>query len=223
MTNPEFSSEFDVLYDSIASDQAPGFNAYEKSVLLTEAQEELVVELYSGMNIAGSFEENEELRRGLRNLIKSCSPSKAKDVVKLYASSQAFTLPPDVLFITYESVVFADLNVKCLSENTEVVPVTQDELHRVMKNPFRMANEKRVLRVDKGADTVELISKYTIGSYNIMYLKRPSPIILEDLSDMSINNLKKSNECELDPILHRPILERAVKRAIASMGIGQSK
>lgn len=33
----EFSNEFDVLYNSITSNQAPGIDEYEKSVFLTEA------------------------------------------------------------------------------------------------------------------------------------------------------------------------------------------
>ena len=46
MTNNEFSNEFDVLYQNIASNQAPGLDAYEKSVFLTMAQEQIVLELY---------------------------------------------------------------------------------------------------------------------------------------------------------------------------------
>jgi hypothetical protein len=37
MTNPEFSDEFDIYYNNITSNQAPGLNEYEKSVFLTEA------------------------------------------------------------------------------------------------------------------------------------------------------------------------------------------
>lgn len=37
MTLQEFSDEFDVLYNNITSNQAPGLNEYEKSVFLTKA------------------------------------------------------------------------------------------------------------------------------------------------------------------------------------------
>ena len=37
MTTPEFSNEFDVLYNNIMSNAAPGLNEYEKSVFLTKA------------------------------------------------------------------------------------------------------------------------------------------------------------------------------------------
>ena len=32
MTNPELENEFDILYNNITSNQAPGLDAYEKSV-----------------------------------------------------------------------------------------------------------------------------------------------------------------------------------------------
>ena len=42
MTNYEFSNEFDILYNNISSNQAPGLDEYEKSVFLTKAQEEIL-------------------------------------------------------------------------------------------------------------------------------------------------------------------------------------
>lgn len=38
----EFSNEFDILYNSITSNQAPGLDEYEKSVFLTKAQDEIL-------------------------------------------------------------------------------------------------------------------------------------------------------------------------------------
>ena len=42
MTTQEFSTEFDVLYNNIASNGAPSINEYEKYVFLTKAQNELI-------------------------------------------------------------------------------------------------------------------------------------------------------------------------------------
>ena len=42
MTTQEFSNEFDVLYNNIMSNQAPGLDEYEKSVFLTKAQNEIL-------------------------------------------------------------------------------------------------------------------------------------------------------------------------------------
>ena len=42
MTTQEFSNEFDVLYNNIMSNAAPGLDEYEKSVFLTKAQNEVL-------------------------------------------------------------------------------------------------------------------------------------------------------------------------------------
>lgn len=42
MTTTEFSNEFDILYNNITSNQAPGLDEYEKSVFLTRAQEDIL-------------------------------------------------------------------------------------------------------------------------------------------------------------------------------------
>lgn len=43
MTCQEFSDQFDVLYNNITSNQAPGLDEYEKSVFLTRAQNEILL------------------------------------------------------------------------------------------------------------------------------------------------------------------------------------
>ena len=50
-TTTEWRIEFDLLYNNILSDQAPGLNDYERSVILTQAQEEVVITLYSGRRL----------------------------------------------------------------------------------------------------------------------------------------------------------------------------
>lgn len=42
MTTTEFSNQFEILYNNITSNQAPGLDEYEKSVILTQAQEEIL-------------------------------------------------------------------------------------------------------------------------------------------------------------------------------------
>ena len=98
----------------------------------------------------------------------------------------------------------------------EVVPVRQDEYNRIKKNPFRGPSDRRVIRIDTGASTVELISKYNIERYFIKYLSKPKPIILENITSdsLSIDNETEKMGCSLNTALHRPILERAVALAI---------
>lgn len=220
MTNDEFSNEFDTLLSSYSdSTSTLEFDEYEKSVFLTKAQEEIVIDLYNGKNPSGdSFEKTEEIRRYLSNLVKTklyAIKDKQEGYIGLSKDSVFFELPPDLWFITYESV---DLDgVKCKTIDTIVVPVTQDEFYNIQKNPFRGPGNKRVLRIDAGKDIIELVSKYDIKNYTIRYLSRPNPIVLVDLpSHLSINNINRKTECELSTAVHRALLERAVGQAIMS-------
>jgi hypothetical protein len=99
-----------------------------------------------------------------------------------------------------------------------VYPVSQDELYKILKNPFRGPNNSRVLRLDSCYNVVELISNYNIENYIIRYVKKPNPIILCNLEDgLSINGLSSESECMLDSSLHRTILDRAVALALQTM------
>lgn len=227
MTTEEFSNEFDTLLNSYSTIEAFGktpstveLDEYEKSIFLTNAQEEIVIGMYNGENPFGdSFERTEEIRRYLSTLIKTYTTADKKvGYIGLSKSSVFFELPDDLWFITYESVNLKDDGLGCMNgEDISVIPITQDEYHRIGKNPFRGTNERRALRLDLSGKVVEIISKYNVESYLIRYLSRPTPIVLTDLTDnLSINGISVKTECELNPVIHRAILERAVKLAIMS-------
>lgn len=227
MTTEEFSNEFDTLLNSYSTIEAFGktpstveLDEYEKSVFLTNAQEEIVIGMYNGKNpFRDSFERTEEIRRYLSDLIKTYTTTDKKvGYTGLSKSSVFFELPDDLWFITYESVNLKDDGLGCMSgEDISVIPITQDEYHRIRKNPFRGTNERRALRLDLSGKVVEIVSKYNVESYLVRYLSRPAPIILTDLADnLSINGISVKTECELNPVIHRAILERAVKLAIIS-------
>jgi hypothetical protein len=71
-TAQEWEQEFDILYNSINSNVAPALDSYEKSVLLTMAQEQVVKALYTG-STDGGFEASEANRRHLDTLVKEAT------------------------------------------------------------------------------------------------------------------------------------------------------
>ena len=209
MTNPEFSYEFDILYNNIMSNQAPGLDEYEKSVFLTKALEEITVSLYTGKYpLYEGFESTEEIRRYLNSLYETYIYNNSN--LNSNSSSLEVNLPPSVLFIVYESAIVDNKELM-------VVPTTYDEYHRVKRNPFRQANSRRVLRLEKSGIII-LDSIVPINSYKMVYLRKPQPIILTNLSEgLTINDSNKETPCELPEALHRTILERAVQLAKISM------
>ena len=229
MSTEEFSNEFDVLIQSFTQNVKFGntdsiaFTEYEKSVFLTKAQEQIVIELYNGKNpYNDSFEKTEEIRRYLNFLVKTTSLTPLTDNElnnnKITDKSFIFVLPEDLLFITYESV--DTTNSICGSNsNVQVYPVTQDQFHRVINNPFRRS-KRRVLRLDAGNNMVELISNNNITNYKIRYLSRPQPIIIQALfNNLAIDGVSTKTECQLHSSLHRLILERAVRMGLLSKSI----
>ena len=220
----EWENGFDLLYQNITSNQAPGLNSYEKSVFLTEAEYAVVIGLYNGA-IKDSFEETEEVTSYLANLVSQedcCQASNAPHVVD---NSTVFELPDDLLFITLE---VCKISVDgCGMKDAVVVPVTQDEFWRTYRNPFKRHNNERVLRLSYGASDAissglyssrfsELISNNEIGKYTVRYVKKPEPIILVDLEDgLTIEGESKAKTCKLNEHLHQAILEEAVRRAKA--------
>lgn len=234
MTTEEFSNEFDTLLNSYSAVGEFGkvsstikLDEYEKSIFLTKAQEEIVISMYNSKNQFGdSFEKTEEVRRYLSSLVKTYTTTDKKvEYTGLSKSSVFFELPDDLWFITYETVNLKDDGLGCMSgENISVIPITQDEYHRIRNNPFRGTNERRVLRFDLSDKVIEIISKYNVEKYLVRYLSRPTPIILTDLTDgLSINDLSTKTKCKLNPVIHRAILDRAVKLAIMSKATNTGK
>ena len=224
MTTSEFSNEFDILISSyLQSYNSMAFDEYEKSVFLTKAAYDLVVGLYSGrLNIQGTFESTEELRRYLDSLVKTKSydtPSTSTNI-GVSNSSIFYTLPSNIAFITLEQIIFNDNTLGCFDgSRANVMPITHDEYNKIKDNPFRGPTRYKALRLDYGNHEVEIISKYKVGKYLIKYIEQPSPIVLENLPDnLSINGVSVQTECTLHPLLHRRILEMAVREALLSRG-----
>lgn len=215
MTTQEFSNEFDVLYNNIMSNQSPGLNEYEKSVLLTQAQESFILDIYTGKYNNSSFESTEEVISYINTLVKQVELTTPIIGEGISNNSVFYQLPNDLWYITYESAILEDESLEYENNKAVIVkPITQDKFYFINRNPFKKANNKRVLRLILDNKS-ELISEYNIKSYIIRYISKPSPIILEDLSNygVSINGVTEVTDCKLNPASHRIILNRAVQLA----------
>lgn len=221
MTNKEFSDEFSTLLNSFGITPTINLDEYEKSVFLTNAQEQLIIDLYSGRSdiYDKSFEQTEEIRKYLSNLVETYETSnKSIGNLGVTKDSVFFEIPNKTWFITYEIVYLKDDRLGCLNNTiANVIPASQDDLYKSLDNPFKGPSKDRVLRLDTKNNLVELISDYNIDKYLMRYISKPNPIILINLpQDISINGLSTETECVLNPVVHRAILERAVKLAIVS-------
>lgn len=219
MTPQEFSVEFDILYNNLASNTAPPIDEYEKSVLLTKAQSDIVLELYSGRNSLGlSYENSEEIRVYLKALL--CSQPDVTYTTTPLSGEYSVTMPEYIWLVTREEV-----------GGTPVVTVTQDEYSRIKNNPFKKASSFRALRVSDTGNTCLLVHRLPTDKglpiYKIWGLKKPTPIILEGINDATLTidgyDASSSLECILDSSIHRMILDRAVLYAKQAYIGGQTQ
>jgi hypothetical protein len=221
MNVQELSNLFDTLLqpyitkDNFDKQNTLAFDEYEKSIFLTKAQEQIVLELYQ------ELEQSEEVRKYLSNLIKTdnYAPVGEQDETLINNNFKSYKveISNDILFMIYEQCTLSNENNCINNKIVSVVPTIHDDLDKVLKNPFKSPNSRKVIRLDFD-NKIELISKYNISNYKVRYLKKPNPIILVALEDnLSINNgdTKVSNG-ETNPILHERIVQRAVQLAVQS-------
>lgn len=203
MTLNELSIKFDIMYNNISSTQAPGLTEYEKSVFLTQAQEAIILELYKGVT-GDSFETTEEVTRYLNFLVKTKTANLPKSTNYFINNILEYKLSTseieDLWFVTYQS---GTIDYNNLSRDVLVVPAKQDSLFKELNNPFKGPNQNKVLSLSED-NNITLYSKYPMNTYYIKYIKRPSPI-----------NLEEEDVLELPECLHNQVLIRAVQLAKA--------
>ena len=225
MTTQEFSSEFDILYNNIMSNAAPGLNEYEKSVFLTKAQEEILKNYFNpkGNKYQEGFDDNEKRQidfSGLATVITIPSYSNSQ-YIKIDDRSLLFLMPNDMLFALNEVCEITENNINRL---VNVVPISFIEYSRLISKPYKRPLKNQCWRLissnfekDRVFELILPFGSIVPGSYRIRYISRPAPIILVDLSTeypgLSINGITSVTECELDSSIHYEILQRAVELA----------
>lgn len=294
MSVEEMDNMFDVLYNNITSNQAPGLNAYEKSVFLTKGQDEIMRNYFNpkskGNNTQEGFDGSAKRQVDFSMLTTVATTSSTtysyslvsgktdKDGRPVYSklnvlnsipkstysyteaydsegnvlkdtmgnalyirnegtdisgfdtplfdmreNTKSITLPSKLMYAINEMVEVNRNNKKTL---LQVVPIKFDEYSRLMCKPYkrplkyqawRLTNNDVVNKADIVVGPSDTLIKYTIR-----YVRRPNPIIVSDLDGLTIEGKSTATECELDPILHEEILQRAVELAkIAWTNTGQ--
>jgi len=241
MNVTEFSNQFDVLYNNITSNQAPGLNEYEKSVFLTKAQNEIVKNYFTanspGNTIQQGFDDSAKRQADFSCLMKTADGDRQGSFSggKIDTRSSVYKMPLDVFIVINESYI---LNNQIL----QVIPLRYDEYTRLMSKPYKRPLKFQAWRLINTGDAetkyAEIVAgtDSPAGTYKVRYIRFPKPIIVGDIDDLTIDGYKYSanpnalaedpketdGNCELDPIIHENILQRAVELAkIAWTSTGQ--
>lgn len=242
MLNKEFSEQFDILWNNITSNQAPGLNEYEKSVVLTKAEKEVIKNHFmpnsKGNTLGLGYDASAKRQADFSMLMKvnRTDTPYTGSIDKIDDRSIVYQFPSDVYIILNESyktdIVLEDVHK---INRYQVIPLRFDEYERKMSKPFKRPLKDQVWRLVNNGEYsetqephevyynkyVELITDGTVlgendsAEYVVRYIRAPKPIILEDLVEYTIDGVSNATECELDPILHDEILQRAIELAKA--------
>lgn len=221
--NDELTNGFDILYNNISSNASPGLNEYEKSVILTKAQIEVLKNYFNpkGNKYQEGFDGSQKRQIDFSNLIKVVKPVENNDLMnpvqKMDERSTLYEVPEDVLFVLNETAnVVYDEKYR---HKVDIVPLRYDEYSMMISKPFKQPYKHQGWRMINATShrLVEVIVKEgaEISDYTMRYVRYPRPIILIDLEDegLSIQGENKVSECELDRSLIDEILQRAVEIA----------
>lgn len=260
MTIQEFSNTFDTLLNSYNAQAQFGeqtsradivLDEYEKSVLLTQAQDLIIKSYFDGSlnNQGQGFDDSTRRQVDFSSLIKiAILEPITQNTVVFDDRGIVYQLPrrdnqegtTDVLFIlneklTQQSKVGEEVKA---SKDFVIVPISYKEYDREMSKPYAQPLKKQAWRLFQNQATgfdvnSELIPRFNVTKgqysdsgkvthkfvYKIRYVKRPQPIVLEDLPNgLEIDGVTTESSCELNPILHMDILNKAVELAVATRG-----
>ena len=193
------------------------FTSYDVDFFLNASQDDLVEGFYSARINPQSryFEMDERARAMLALLIESTVISSfTTSDPALHPNALFADLPADFLYALEEqcSISYTDCNSVETTKQSRVLPVTHDEYTINIDNVYKKPWRDLVWRMDFG-DTAglkkhELIygEGITINYYRLRYLRTPISI-----------NIVAGTDCELNPILHEEVVDRAVGAAIKSI------
>lgn len=156
MTTQEFSNEFEVLYNNIMSNQAPGLDEYEKSVFLTKAQEELVRDYFNSRNVknAQGFDDSQKRQYDFSTLLSSAELYDCADNIRALAAlrlivfnpifdnrSRVYLAPSDLFLAINESIEDS------AKRRYSVLPISYDEYNRLMSKPYGFPLKRQAWRI----------------------------------------------------------------------------
>lgn len=221
----EWEERFDVLYNNITSNQAPGLNTYEKCVFLTKGQDEVMKNHFTanskGNNTAQGYDDSPKRQIDF-SMVTTSSEITSFEAAKFdpRSNSKNVTLPTGIMMVINELV---QVTRNSQTVNLVVIPLRFDAYNNLMSKPYTRPLKKQAWRLinSDSANKADIIvgPVDTINKYTIRYIRKPKPIIVGELDGLTIDgytygtDANQTQGCELDPMLYEEILQRAVELA----------
>jgi len=202
MTAKEFSDRFDVLYNNIMSDRAPGLDDREKSVFLNKAQLEVLKNHLNprGNRYGEGFDGSSKRQIDFSGLTKQLKLENT-GTATFCKNASRFDFDEDNDMDTILSIL-NEYGVAGTRMFTGV-PINNVEYDTLMSRPYKLPPKSQCWRmiVDGHFEVVSEAGN-TMNEYHIRYVKKPSEF---DLDSGYISDVPE--------ILHDEVLQRAIEIA----------
>lgn len=176
----ELSVEFDVLYNNITSNQAPGLNGYEKSIFLNRAQTQLVQEYFNKKTDAlGGIDGDQARQYDLSHLVvhDDIRIFSAEPNNNMFDQRSLLTLMPRDWMLTLNELFYIKKKKEATSLEIDtkimiVKPISYGQYDKMMQKPYKYPPKDTVWRIlavksvgsGGGSNTSEAVE--LIGLYN---------------------------------------------------------
>ena len=180
MTGKEFEDQFEVQFNNITSNQAPGLNTYEKCVFLTKAQDELTKNHFlaqSNPKQAG-FDANQKRQMDFSRLMRTYNT----DIITQSSSTSRpygvfdprgidITWPDSLFLVVNETLHLKEWWMASAYEKKEriayqrqVIPLSYSKYTELMSKPYKEPLKNQAWRLcvsgEEGASTIEIIAHH---------------------------------------------------------------
>jgi len=211
MTIQEIHEKFLHFYDKQSNYSAPEITAEEIDIYLNREQSDLVDSV-----AARGFERNGEYSDYLKNLTVSYNTNTITPGTK--PNTYLVPIPS-----TYRSALLEELDLNYIDCNgttvntrIPVVPITRDEYNELLYDPFNKPWKEEVKRISQANNFFEIICStgLTPVRYYLDYIKIPVRMAYSTV----YANPQPDVQCELDEKAQEIIIDKAVLRALKTLG-----
>ena len=210
LTASDMLYEAKVLYESIASNDAPGYTDKQWSILLTRAQHNIVVKLWQE-----GYDKDEVHRGALSTLLNTTSSTTVANKPFVHANAYEFTVDTKIMFTYSERASYVK---NAITYYADVIPVEWDYYKMNVDNPFECPDSTYFWGL-VGGNTSTAYAKTVItdGSVPVSLITTglhfPTPIIVN--ASVTLQEVTGVTNCALHPAVHRDIVEEAANLASA--------
>jgi hypothetical protein len=227
MTALQMLYEFEIGYE-LANLSSRNYNQKEVSTMLTQAQNQLVLEV-----LDSDYSEMKDLLISKLKGNSGGTLTTAPNIPNSYLSG-AITGILKVLHERVDIELFStnpyySINTTHIIRDVPVITITEDYYNANINNPDKKPYEKLVWRLQSASRNILIGSEtYKIINYETIFIRNPLPIIIQwsdyTITDGTIDTMSwvdwktVSLNCELEEIFHRKIVDRAIVIALEASG-----